>query len=141
MAGEPWNRVNIPFPSAVSSVRVPFNSTTGKVYRAENTIPFSVVICSQVWPFKAHVVAHERTFTVAGLWRSFSSWMCCCRVDARVKAVLLEKDKVLKLIQSEILQTEIRVMYELLYVLNNSYRGNKTFRGLKQVSCSAPNPS
>lgn len=29
MAGEVWNRVNIPFPSAVSSVRVHFGSTTG----------------------------------------------------------------------------------------------------------------
>lgn len=49
--------------------------------------------------------------------------------------MLVEKDKVLKLIQSELLQTEIRVMYELLYTLNNSYRGNKTFQGLKQVRC------
>uniref|UniRef100_H3C582 Nucleolus and neural progenitor protein-like N-terminal domain-containing protein n=1 Tax=Tetraodon nigroviridis TaxID=99883 RepID=H3C582_TETNG len=81
MAGEPWNRVNIPFPSAVSSVRIPFNSTT----------------------------------------------------DASVKAVLGEKDHVLKLTQSEILQTEIRVLYKLLYILSNSYRGNKTFQGLKQV--------
>lgn len=48
--------------------------------------------------------------------------------------MLVEKDNVLKLIQSEILQTEIRVMYELLYILNNSYRGNKTFQGVKQVS-------
>ncbi|XP_056898965.1 nucleolus and neural progenitor protein isoform X2 [Takifugu flavidus] len=81
MAGEPWNRVHIPFPSAVSTVRIPFTSTT----------------------------------------------------DSRVKAVLAEKDKVLKLIGSELLQTEIRVMYELLYILNNSYRGNKTFKGVKQV--------
>lgn len=49
--------------------------------------------------------------------------------------MLVIKDKVLKLIRSELLQTEIRVMYELLYTLNNSYRGNKTFRGLKQVRC------
>lgn len=39
----------------------------------------------------------------------------------------------LKLTNSEILQTEVRVLYELLYVLNNSYRGNKTFKGLQQV--------
>ncbi|KAK2906262.1 nucleolus and neural progenitor protein isoform X1 [Channa argus] len=81
MAGEPWNKVNIPFPSAVSSVRTQFSSKTG----------------------------------------------------ARVKAVLVENEKVLKLIQSEILQTEIRVLYELLYILNNSYTGNKTFKGLQQV--------
>lgn len=74
------------------------------------------------------------TFTIVGLWRLLSSWVCCCRADARVKAVLVEKDNVLKLIQSEILQTEIRVMYKLLYVLNNSYRGNKTFQGVKQAS-------
>lgn len=49
--------------------------------------------------------------------------------------MLAEKDKVLKLIGSELLQTEIRVMYELLYILNNSYRGNKTFKGVKQVRC------
>lgn len=40
----------------------------------------------------------------------------------------------LKLVRSEILQTEVRLLYELLYVLNNSYRGNKTFKALKQVS-------
>ncbi|XP_038576103.1 LOW QUALITY PROTEIN: nucleolus and neural progenitor protein [Micropterus salmoides] len=81
MAAEPWNRVNIPFPGAVSSVRVHFSSTT----------------------------------------------------DAHVKSLLVENEKVLKLIRSELLQTEIRVLYELLYILNNSSRGNKTFKGLKQV--------
>ncbi|XP_040005411.1 nucleolus and neural progenitor protein isoform X2 [Xiphias gladius] len=81
MAGELWNRVNIPFPGAASSVRIHFSSTT----------------------------------------------------DANIKTVLVENEKVLKLIRSEILQTEIRLLYELLYVLNNSFRGNKTFKGLKQV--------
>ncbi|XP_062287899.1 nucleolus and neural progenitor protein [Scomber scombrus] len=81
MAGEPWNRVNLPFPSCVSTVRIHFTHKT----------------------------------------------------DVNVKALLVENDKVLKLIHSEILQTEIRVLYELLYILNNSYRGNKTFKGLKQV--------
>ncbi|XP_010780867.1 nucleolus and neural progenitor protein [Notothenia coriiceps] len=81
MAGEPWNRVNIAFPGAVSCVRVHFNSTT----------------------------------------------------DASVKSLLVENGKVLQLLRSEILQTEVRVLYELLYILNNSYRGNKTFKGLKQV--------
>ncbi|KAK1903325.1 Nucleolus and neural progenitor protein [Dissostichus eleginoides] len=81
MAEEPWNRVNIAFPGAVSCVRVHFNSTT----------------------------------------------------DASVKSLLVENGKVLQLLRSEILQTEVRVLYELLYILNNSYRGNKTFKGLKQV--------
>lgn len=62
--------------------------------------------------------------------------MCeCCRCfpDVNVETLLVENGKVLKLIRSEILQTEIRLLYELIYVLNNSYRGNKTFKGLKQV--------
>lgn len=29
MAVELWNRVNVPFPSAVSAVRVPFTAQTG----------------------------------------------------------------------------------------------------------------
>ncbi|XP_070832892.1 nucleolus and neural progenitor protein [Chaetodon trifascialis] len=81
MAVERWNRVNIPFPSVVSSVRVHFSSTT----------------------------------------------------DEHVKALLVENEKVLKLIRSQILQAEVRVLYSLLYALNNSFRGNKTLKGLKQV--------
>ncbi|KAG7241723.1 hypothetical protein INR49_025188 [Caranx melampygus] len=81
MAEEPWNRVNIRFPGAVSIVRINFSSTTG----------------------------------------------------TRVKILLSENEKVLRLLQSEILQTEIRLLYELLYMLNNSFRGNKTLNGLKQV--------
>ncbi|MEQ2158296.1 hypothetical protein GOODEAATRI_010712, partial [Goodea atripinnis] len=30
--------------------------------------------------------------------------------------------------------TEIRVLYELMYILNNSFRANKTFKGLQQFS-------
>ncbi|KAL6100587.1 nepro [Pungitius sinensis] len=81
MAVEPWNRVNIAFPGAVSCVRVHFCSTT----------------------------------------------------DERLKALLMENEMVLKLFRSEILQTEVRTLYKMLYVLNNSSRGNKTFKGLKQV--------
>ncbi|KAM9346882.1 nucleolus and neural progenitor protein-like [Symphorus nematophorus] len=81
MAGEPWNSVNIAFPSAVSSVRVHFSATT----------------------------------------------------DANVRAALVENEKLLKLIRSEVFQTEVRVLYELLYILNNSYRGNRTYKGLQQV--------
>nr|XP_046260409.1 nucleolus and neural progenitor protein isoform X2 [Scatophagus argus] len=81
MAEELWNRVNIPFPGAVSSVRVHYSSST----------------------------------------------------DTTVKSLLVENEKALQLIRSEIFQTEVRVLYELLYILNNSSRGNKTFKGLKQV--------
>ncbi|XP_061580536.1 nucleolus and neural progenitor protein [Cololabis saira] len=77
----PWNRVNIPFPSAVSTVHTRFTSTTA----------------------------------------------------ANVKTLSLENEKVLKLVGSEILQTEVRVLYELLYVLNNSCGANRTFKGLQQV--------
>uniref|UniRef100_A0A669CAY7 Nucleolus and neural progenitor protein n=1 Tax=Oreochromis niloticus TaxID=8128 RepID=A0A669CAY7_ORENI len=79
MAVELWNRVNVPFPSAVSAVRVPFTAQTD------------------------------------------------------VETLLTESENVLKLVRSEILQTEVRLLYELLYVLNNSSRGNKTFKALKQV--------
>ncbi|XP_060909733.1 nucleolus and neural progenitor protein [Labrus mixtus] len=81
MAAELWNRVNIPFPCAISCVRIHFRSN----------------------------------------------------IDTNIKTLLVENEKVLRLIGSEILQTEIRVLYELLYVLNNSFRGNKTFKGLQQV--------
>ncbi|XP_034549951.1 nucleolus and neural progenitor protein isoform X2 [Notolabrus celidotus] len=81
MAAELWNRINIPFPGAVSSVRIHFSRTT----------------------------------------------------DANVKSLLAENEKVLLLIRSEILQTEIRVLYELLYILKNSLRGNRTYRGMQQV--------
>ncbi|XP_033469295.2 nucleolus and neural progenitor protein-like [Epinephelus lanceolatus] len=81
MASEPWNRVNIAFPSAVSVVRIPFSSST----------------------------------------------------EASVKALLAENEEVRKLVGSETLQTEIRVLYELLYTRNNSQRRNKTFSALKQV--------
>ncbi|XP_035994539.1 nucleolus and neural progenitor protein [Fundulus heteroclitus] len=50
-----------------------------------------------------------------------------------VKAIQLENDEVLTLLHNKILQTEIRVLYELMYILNNSYRGNKTFKGLQRV--------
>ncbi|XP_028993306.1 nucleolus and neural progenitor protein [Betta splendens] len=81
MAGEPWNRVNIPFPGALSSVRIHFSKKTG----------------------------------------------------ANVKALLVESTNVLKIINSELLQTEVRVLYQLLYNLENSFRGNKTFKCLQQV--------
>ncbi|KAK7940013.1 hypothetical protein WMY93_003339 [Mugilogobius chulae] len=53
--------------------------------------------------------------------------------DVLVKDVLWDCQTVLKLLDNEILQTEVRVLYELLYILNNSYRGNKSYKGLQQV--------
>ncbi|XP_007562754.1 nucleolus and neural progenitor protein [Poecilia formosa] len=49
------------------------------------------------------------------------------------KDLLLKNDEVLKLLHSKLLQTEIRLLYDLMHILNNSYRGNKTFKGLQQV--------
>lgn len=81
MAEEPWNRVNIPFPSAISSIRIPFSSTT----------------------------------------------------DTTIKHIIEENDKVRMLLESGLLQTDIRVLYELLYLLNNSLRQHKPLRVIKQV--------
>uniref|UniRef100_A0A8C5NET4 Nucleolus and neural progenitor protein-like N-terminal domain-containing protein n=1 Tax=Gouania willdenowi TaxID=441366 RepID=A0A8C5NET4_GOUWI len=81
MAAALWNYVNIPFPSAISIVRVPFTSET----------------------------------------------------DKNIKALMVEMGRVQRLICSEMLQTEVRVLYELLYFLNNSFRGNKAFNCVKQV--------
>ncbi|XP_055071810.2 nucleolus and neural progenitor protein isoform X1 [Misgurnus anguillicaudatus] len=81
MAQEPWNKVHIPFPSAMSSCRVEFTDSTGVL----------------------------------------------------MECLLADCEKVLTLLRSEVLQTEIRVLYELLYVLNNSFRQHKPFRALKQV--------
>uniref|UniRef100_A0A3P9HBY7 Nucleolus and neural progenitor protein-like N-terminal domain-containing protein n=1 Tax=Oryzias latipes TaxID=8090 RepID=A0A3P9HBY7_ORYLA len=81
MAAAPWNRVNIPFPAAVSCVRVPFTSTSA----------------------------------------------------CKVKSVCAGNETVLKLVRCEVLQTEVRVLYELLHVLHNSFRANKTLQALRQV--------
>ncbi|XP_061648924.1 nucleolus and neural progenitor protein [Phyllopteryx taeniolatus] len=55
------------------------------------------------------------------------------KTDTTVKNLLAENENVLKVLRSRFLQTEVRVLYDLLYNLNNSARGNKTFRVLKQV--------
>ncbi|XP_056320821.1 nucleolus and neural progenitor protein [Danio aesculapii] len=81
MAQECWNKINIPFPSAVSSTRIPFEDS----------------------------------------------------IDLLIDCLLADCEKVLTLLCSEVLQTEIRVLYELLYVLNNGFRQHKPFRALKQV--------
>ncbi|XP_062312493.1 nucleolus and neural progenitor protein [Osmerus eperlanus] len=81
MAEERWNRINIPFPSAVSSVRIPFSNATGLT----------------------------------------------------LNNIQEENIKVLKLLKSQVLQTEIRVLYELLYAFKNAFRQHKPFRVLKQI--------
>ncbi|CAL8267079.1 unnamed protein product [Lota lota] len=84
MAEELWNKVNIPFPSAASSVRV--HSTSLK--------------------------------------------------DANITFLMKKNDTVLGLLRSNILQTEIRVLYELLFTCKNNHGTNLTFRALKQVEQS-----
>ncbi len=54
-------------------------------------------------------------------------------LDILIESLLADCEKVLTLLCSEVLQTEVRVLYELLYVLNNSFRQHKPFRALKQV--------
>jgi len=54
-------------------------------------------------------------------------------LDALINCLLTDCETVLTLLCSEVLQTEIRVLYELLYVLNNGFRQHKPFRALKQV--------
>lgn len=54
-------------------------------------------------------------------------------LDILIESLLTDCEKVLTLLCSEVLQTEIRVLYELLYVLNNGFRQHKPFRALKQV--------
>ncbi|XP_041926657.1 nucleolus and neural progenitor protein [Alosa sapidissima] len=77
----PWNKINIPFPSAVSVYRIPYSEAT----------------------------------------------------DTVVQYVVAKSEKFLQMFCSEVLQTEIRVLYDVLYVINNSFRRHKPFRALKQV--------
>ncbi|XP_030198466.1 nucleolus and neural progenitor protein isoform X2 [Gadus morhua] len=81
MAEELWNKVNIPFPSAASSVKI-----------------------------------NPRILE-----------------DADIRWLLKKNDTVLGLLKSHILQTEIRVLYELLFTCKNNHGTNLTFRALKQV--------
>ncbi|KAJ8386722.1 hypothetical protein AAFF_G00166710 [Aldrovandia affinis] len=81
MDTEPWNKINISCPGAISTVQIPFDNST----------------------------------------------------DILVTRLVRNCDKLLKLLQSKVLQTEVRVLYALLYVLNNSLRQHFTFRAIKQV--------
>ncbi|MCJ8732276.1 hypothetical protein PDJAM_G00209550 [Pangasius djambal] len=55
------------------------------------------------------------------------------RTAAVTEAVLVNCGSVLKLLDSRVLHTEIRVLHEILYVLHNSFRQHKPFRAIKQV--------
>lgn len=152
MAGELWNRVNILFPSAVSSVRVHFSSATGTVDWSERikiNMPAESGVklwgkapytgCLQpTWEDMRPPSAVLMYFIITAEYIVMSE-RCFFSADANVKALLVENEKVLKLIQSELLQTEVRVLYDLLYVLNNSFRSNKTLKGLKQVRARGGN--
>ncbi|XP_048834282.1 nucleolus and neural progenitor protein [Brienomyrus brachyistius] len=81
MAAESWNKIDIPRPGAVSTVRIPFTEHTGDL----------------------------------------------------VRCFLEECAGVLKVLQSDILHTEIMVLYSVLYVMNNPLRQHKPFRAVKQV--------
>ncbi|KAL7881273.1 hypothetical protein AOLI_G00081210 [Acnodon oligacanthus] len=81
MAVDPWNRVNIPYPSAASTSRIRFSAATARA----------------------------------------------------VEGVVSQSGDVLKLLDSEVLRTEVRVLYEIVYVVNNSLRQHRPFRAVKQV--------
>ncbi|KAF7709243.1 hypothetical protein HF521_016093 [Silurus meridionalis] len=55
------------------------------------------------------------------------------RTASVTEAVQVQCEGVLKLLDSQVLHTEIRVLREILYVLNNSLRQHKPFRAIKQV--------
>lgn len=88
-------------------------------------------------PYATHVGRRSCNLRIVAFTTSLVAFVvfyyCYCRADTNVKSLLAENNTVLKLLRSEILQTEIRVLYDLMYVLNNSFRGNKTFKGLQQV--------
>ncbi|KAJ8350181.1 hypothetical protein SKAU_G00253110 [Synaphobranchus kaupii] len=53
--------------------------------------------------------------------------------NSQVTHLLKSCENVLKLLGSKVLQTEVRVLYALLYVLNNGHRQHRPFRAIKQV--------
>ncbi|KAJ8252964.1 hypothetical protein GJAV_G00207670 [Gymnothorax javanicus] len=53
--------------------------------------------------------------------------------DSQVARLRKASEEVLGFLHSEVLQTEVRVLYALLYVLNNSLRQHLPFRAIKQV--------
>ncbi|KAK0151853.1 Nucleolus and neural progenitor protein [Merluccius polli] len=54
-------------------------------------------------------------------------------IGTKINLLMKNIDKVMALLGSNILQTEIRVLYELLFVCKNNHGTNLTFRALKQV--------
>ncbi|XP_077584192.1 nucleolus and neural progenitor protein isoform X2 [Stigmatopora nigra] len=81
MEAEPWNKINVPLPSATSTVFVKFTPKTDRI----------------------------------------------------ITRLLMDTSETLTIIQSKLLQTEIRLLYALMYNLSNSKRAHKTYRVLKQV--------
>lgn len=65
--------------------------------------------------------------------RGQRAYRVCFAVET-IRVLLVRNETVVKLIRSEFLQTEVRVLYELQYILNHTFRANKTFKALKQVS-------
>ncbi|XP_017326332.1 nucleolus and neural progenitor protein isoform X1 [Ictalurus punctatus] len=55
------------------------------------------------------------------------------RTAAVTEAVVVHCGNVLKLLGSRVLNTEIRVVHEILYVLHNGFRQHKPFLAIKQV--------
>lgn len=136
MEGEPWNRVNILFPSAASTVHIKFTSSTGSDVKNQHVSHFSL-------KSRAHFCGRNaqkcRCSRHVGAQREFAALVTNggCFAAAVLKPLLLENEKVLKLIRSSILQTEIRVLYALLHNLTNHFRGSKTIKALQQVSTDA----
>lgn len=141
MAEEPWNRVSIPFPGAVSSVRIHFSEETGRtswsdanklhilvcdVTRGANRAP-RVRNCQCTWTGSGPRVKEKLQYG------AFRMSVVPVVAGANIKALLVENQNVLQIINSELLQTDVRVLYELLYILRNSFRGNKTFKCMQQV--------
>ena len=56
-----------------------------------------------------------------------------CIPDSIIEGVVSQCGDVLKLMGGEVLRTEVRVLYEIVYVVNNSLRQHKPFRAVKQV--------
>ncbi|XP_072542739.1 nucleolus and neural progenitor protein [Salminus brasiliensis] len=53
--------------------------------------------------------------------------------EEMVESFISHGSDVLRLLGSDVLHTEIRVLYEVLYVVNNSQRQHRPFRAIKQV--------
>lgn len=68
MAGEPWNRVNIPYPGAVSTVRANFNAKTG-------TFPSHAAINRLIWTLPGCNVDVEALFMFCAAHAGLGCWL------------------------------------------------------------------